>query len=531
LDLKNPSHRYLLYDAILANDSVLEDSSSDQLVTSSMMTTYSPETVGIGDPTEYCLLLMARKAGLDERALRNMMPRLEEIPFDSVRKLMSVKHMLHGIPTILTKGAVDEMLTRTTHIFRDGKMHPLTDKDVQNIVEQNQRFSENGLRVLSFGLRFLETDLPLTAENESDLCFIGLASIMDPPRPESAQAVRDAKKAGIRPIMITGDHKVTASAIAKQIGIMEDGDMVLTGSELDAMSDETLFQCIDKISVYARVSPENKIRIVETWQKKGHIVAMTGDGVNDAPALKKSDIGVAMGITGTEVSKDAASMILTDDNFATIIKAVANGRNVYRNIRNSILFLLSGNTAAILSVLYTSIAGLPIPFMPVQLLFINLVTDSLPAIAIGMEESDDNILSEKPRSPKEPILTVAFFKQLLLQGLGISLATLAAYHIGLTESSAYACTMAFSTLTLARLFHGFNCRSKRSLFHIGFRGNPFSLGAFVIGTLLLVTVIFVPGMQSLFAATPLNAKQAGSVLLLAFLPTFTIQFSRILRRQ
>lgn len=534
LQLTDLLHRYLLYAAILANDSSLEKEppaaeGESALHTTAMLTKCSLSVNGIGDPTESCLLFMARRARVDERILREMMPRLEELPFDSVRKLMSVKYKLHGVPTILTKGAVDELLTRTTHIFADGMIRPITEADVQNISEQNRIFSENGLRVLAFAFRELKNDLPLSTDSESDLCFIGLVSIIDPPRPESANAVQTAKNAGIRPVMITGDHKVTAAAIAKQIGIWEDGDCAITGRELDQMSEEELCEKIDKISVYARVSPENKIRIVEAWQKKGCIVAMTGDGVNDAPALKKSDIGVAMGMTGTEVSKDAASMILADDNFATIIKAIANGRNVYRNIRNAILFLLSGNTAGILAVLYASLMGLPMPFAPVQLLFINLVTDSLPAIAIGMEESDDDLLSEMPRDPHEPILNPAFFKKLLLQGSLIACSTLAAYHAGLTASSACACTMAFSTLTLARLFHGFNCRSKRSIFRTGIFSNPFCLAAFFIGTLLLSMVLFLPPMHALFAVIPLSAKQAGSVVFFAFLPTLVIQLFRHIR--
>lgn len=534
LRLCDPLHRYLLYAAVLANDSSLEkvpaaDSEQAALHSTAMLTKCSLSVNGIGDPTESCLLFMARRARVDERVLREMMPRLEELPFDSVRKLMSVKYKLHGVPTILTKGAVDEMLSRTSHIFADGTIRPITETDIQNISEQNRRFSENGLRVLAFAFREVKDDLPLNAENESDLCFIGLVSIIDPPRPESVHAVQAAKNAGIRPVMITGDHKTTATAIAKQIGIWEAGDYAVTGSELDQMSDEELYTKIDRISVYARVSPENKIRIVEAWQKKGHVVAMTGDGVNDAPALKKSDIGVAMGITGTEVSKDAASMILTDDNFATIIKAVANGRNVYRNIRSAILFLLSGNTAGILAVLYASLTGLPMPFAPVQLLFINLVTDSLPAIALGMEESDDDLLSEKPRDPNEPILNPAFFKKLLLQGGLIAMGTLAAYHSGLRVSSACACTMAFAALTLARLFHGFNCRSRHSIFRIGIFSNPFCFAAFMIGTLFLAAVLFLPPLRTLFSVVPLNAKQAGSVVLFAFLPTVVIQMVRIIK--
>lgn len=543
LKLDHRTHRLLLYTAILANDSSLKNQNAGEgnvaqpaavsaapanTVRTAMLTACSLNAPGIGDPTEYCLLLMARKAGLDEKVLRDMMPRLEELPFDSVRKLMSVKYMLHGVPSILVKGAVDEMLLRTTHITEGEKIRPITSRDRERIMEQNRKFSEEGLRVLSFGFRELEADIPLDASSETGFCFLGLISIMDPPRPESARAVSQAKTAGIRPVMITGDHKVTAAAIAKKIGIYEEGDLAVTGSELDRMTEDELYRTIEKISVYARVSPENKIRIVETWQKKGHIAAMTGDGVNDAPALKKADIGIAMGITGTEVSKNAASMILADDNFATIIKAVANGRNVYRNIRNTILFLLSGNTAGILAVLYTSLAGLPVPFVPVQLLFINLVTDSLPAIAIGVEKPGKNLLLDSPRNPDEPILNAPFYKRLLSQGLLIALATLAAYYTGLTVGSACACTMAFSTLTLARLFHGFSCRGSQSIFRLGSGSNPYLVAAFFAGAALLAGVLFLPFLQPLFAVVPLTAMQAGSVLWLAFLPTCLIQLKRII---
>ena len=365
LNLKNQLHRYLLYDAILTNDSSIVDGK------------------GIGDPTEFALVEMGRKATVDENLLRELMPRLEEIPFDSDRKLMSTKYELHDVPTVLTKGALDVLLDRTVKIRMEEGIRDITQEDREAILQKNLEFSQEGLRVLAFGYKEVPEDYTLSLDNENDFIFLGLISMMDPPREESKAAVADAKRAGIKPVMITGDHKITATAIAKQIGIFEDGDIAMTGRELDAMSEEELDRKITEISVYARVSPENKIRIVDAWQRRGSITAMTGDGVNDAPALKKADIGVAMGITGTEVSKDAAAMILTDDNFATIIKAVANGRNVYRNIKNAIKFLLSGNMAGILSVLYTSLAALPVPFAPVHLLFINLLTDSLPAIAIG----------------------------------------------------------------------------------------------------------------------------------------------------
>ncbi|MBQ2487995.1 MAG: HAD-IC family P-type ATPase, partial [Ruminococcus sp.] len=377
LDLRIQSHRYLLYDMVLNNDSSIV------------------EGKGIGDPTEYALIETFRNIGLDENVMRDTLDRIEEVPFDSDRKMMSTKYKMHGVNHILTKGALDSILVRCIKIATKDGVRDITDEDKKIILEQNKKYSEEGLRVLTFAYK--ESNETLSIDTEYDYTFLGLVSMIDPPREESKQAVADAIMAGIKPIMITGDHKITASAIAKQIGIMREGDIAVTGMELDAMSDEELDKVLEKISVYARVSPENKIRIVEAWQKRGNIVSMTGDGVNDAPALKKADIGVAMGITGTEVSKDAASMILQDDNFATIIKAVANGRNVYRNIKNSILFLLSGNMAAIITVLYTSLMALPIPFAPVHLLFINLLTDSLPAIAIGMEKPDKSLLRQKPR--------------------------------------------------------------------------------------------------------------------------------------
>lgn len=511
LDLTDQLHRYLLYDAILSNDSEIVDGK------------------GIGDPTEFSLLELARDIDVKDETIRELMPRLEELPFDSDRKLMTTKYRLHGIPTMLTKGAVDVLLDRTVSIRTSEGIRPLTQQDREDILEQNLRFSENGLRVLAFAYKETEEDDELDLEDERGYCFLGLISMMDPPREESKAAVADAKRAGIKPVMITGDHKITATAIAKQIGIFEEGDLSLTGAELDAMSEEELSRNIEKISVYARVSPENKIRIVNAWQNKGHVAAMTGDGVNDAPALKKADIGVAMGITGTEVSKDAAAMILTDDNFATIIKAVANGRNVYRNIKNAIQFLLSGNMAAILGVLYTSLMALPIPFAPVHLLFINLLTDSLPAIAIGMEPAEKDLLSQPPRDPGEGILTRDFMVKILFQGILIAVCSMAAFHIGLQAGgAACASTMAFATLTAARLFHGFNCRSRHSIFRIGFSRNWYSLWAFGAGILLLALVLFVTPLHTMFEVVSLTAEQIGTVLLLSVIPTAVIQAGKVI---
>lgn len=521
LDISLPLHRYLLYDAILTNDSCITDGKC------------------IGDPTESALLEMLKKVPFDgtdnsfnENHIRNHMKRIEELPFDSVRKLMSTKYYIHNVPTVLTKGAVDVLLDRCNFIRDNDGVRKINSSDIDSIKQQNEVFSRKGQRVLAFACK--ECHEPLNFENENDFIFIGLISMIDPPRPEAVQAVKDARRAGIMPVMITGDHKITASAIAEAIGIFRQGDIAVTGSELDSMSDEELDSKLEKISVYARVSPENKIRIVERWQNKGRIVSMTGDGVNDAPALKKADVGVAMGITGTEVSKDASDMILADDNFATIIKAVTNGRCVYRNIRNAILFLLSGNMAAILAVLYTSIAGLPVPFAPVQLLFINLLTDSLPAIAIGMEPVDDSLLDEKPRDPSHGILTKSFLFRIIGQGFLIAIAVMTAYYLGYNNSvfaqdtqtaanPALAMTMAFATLTLARLFHGFNCRTDKPISKAGLFSNIYSVSAFCAGVCLLIMVLAIPFLGTLFSAVTLSKMQLLQIIILAFVPTMTIQ--------
>ncbi len=472
------------------------------------------------------LLYGSRHIGIDDNIVRDTLSRVEEVPFDSDRKMMSTKYKLHGVSHILTKGALDSILDRCVSIATKDGVRPITQEDKDIILKQNNDYSEAGLRVLTFAYKV--SDEPLSVESEYDYIFLGLVSMIDPPREESKQAVADAIRAGIKPIMITGDHKITASAIAKQIGIMRKGDIAVTGMELDAMSDEELDKVLPSISVYARVSPENKIRIVEAWQKRGNIVSMTGDGVNDAPALKKADIGVAMGITGTEVSKDAASMILQDDNFATIIKAVANGRNVYRNIKNAILFLLSGNMAAIITVLFTSLLALPVPFEPVHLLFINLLTDSLPALAIGMEQPETGLLNQKPRDPKVGILTKDFTGLMFGQGALIAIVVIIAFYMGNSVNAATASTMAFATLTLARLFHGFNCRTERSIFKAGFTSNIYSIGAFVLGVLLLSLVLFVPALHTLFSVENIGAYQILSILGLAVVPTVVIQIIKVI---
>lgn len=484
---------------------------------------YSGDNV-IGDPTETAL---SDYIGSTEyERIRTEYPRISEIPFDSDRKLMSTCHMLDGRRTMFTKGATDNLLPRLVSICDNGVIRPITESDKAGISVANEHFSGLGMRVLAFAYKVIGKDVP---DEEDSYIFIGLAAMTDPPRPESKAAVADCISAGIKPVMITGDHKTTASAIAREIGIMRDGDIGLDGTELDKMSDEELDRVIEKVSVYARVSPDNKIRIVERWQSKGKIVAMTGDGVNDAPALKKADVGVAMGITGTQVSKDAASMILTDDNFATIIKSVANGRAIYANIKNAVKFLLSGNLAAIIAVLCTAVPGLPAPFTAVQLLFINLLTDSLPAIAISTEKADKSLLSQKPRDSKSSFLTKAMSLRIVAGGVLIAIAVMSAYFFGSTVSAGLACAMAFTTLCVARLFHGFNCRGDKSLFRLGITTNKFSLLAFFAGIVLLCLAVFIPGVSDLFGTQIMNARNFGISLLLGFAPTFLIQSVRVIK--
>ncbi len=514
LDLANDVQRLLLKSALLASDATTDEENG----------------TAIGDPTEIALVMIGDRLGVEESAYREQHPRLQELAFDSDRKLMSTLHDIEGVPTMYTKGAIDVLLSRSCSVMTSAGPEPMTDEWRERIQQVNRELSEEGLRVLCFAMKTLPEVRPLTLEDEHEFTFIGLISMIDPPRPEAIRAVADAKRGGVRTIMITGDHKITAAAIAKQIGILREGDLAVSGVELDAMNDEELDKKLACISVYARVSPEHKIRIVEAWQRQGCIVSMTGDGVNDARALKAADIGVAMDIAGTEVSKDAAAMILADDNFATIVGAVVNGRGVYTNIKNAINFLLSGNMAGILCVLFTSIMALPNPFAPVHLLFINLLTDSLPAIAIGVEPATGDLLRQRPRDPKEPILNKPLLLRIFVYGALIACATMASYYIGLQSGgAALAMTLAFATLTLSRLFHGFNCRGEKSIFGLGFGTNRASLLAFVAGVLLLAAVLFIPGLSSLFHVASFTAQQIGLAALLALLPTVVIQAYKIYR--
>ena len=502
-DFRDPVQEPLLRTALLCSDATVNESGE------------------VGDPTETALVHLGEDHGFDEEDVRSRWPRLAELPFDSDRKLMSTVHKLSGGYAMVTKGAVDVLMDRC-----------VISPQVRAEVEQaNRTFSEQGLRVLAFAMRPLDRP-EVTLADENGLDFLGLIAMMDPPRPESKAAVRECIAAGIRPIMITGDHKVTAAAIAKEIGILTEGTEAVEGAVIDGMSDEQLRQFVPKVSVYARVSPEHKIRIVKAWQDRGNLVAMTGDGVNDAPALKQADIGVAMGITGTEVAKDAAGMVLADDNFATIVQAVKNGRNVYANIKRSIQFLLSGNAAGILTVLYASLLALPVPFAAVHLLFINLLTDSLPAIALGLEPHSDAVMREKPRQRSEGILTRPFLISVVIDGVIIAAATILAFHLGLAAGgAAVGSTMAFATLCLSRLFHGFSCKSGRPvLFTRKFWNNRFLLGAFVLGAVLLTAVLTVPVLEPLFQVAPLTMGQLGTVAGLSLGSMVLIQLRKLIRK-
>ena len=508
----NARQGQLIIDGALCNDSVQKEGQE------------------IGDPTEIALVNFSEKHDLPVEKMREKYQRLGEIPFDSDRKLMSTVHKIGGNYKMLTKGAVDVLSGRINEVkTMDGK-RTFTAEDLAELKKVNTEFSQMGLRVLAVCERDVDT-VDISVDDEKDYILLGLVAMQDPPREESAEAVRKCKTAGIRPIMITGDHLVTASAIARKIGILDDNGRAVEGREIENLSDEELDEFVSDVSVYARVSPEHKIRIVSAWQRKGYIVSMTGDGVNDAPALKQADIGVAMGITGSEVAKDAASMVLTDDNFATIVKAIENGRNLYRNIQRAIQFLLSGNTAGILAVLYASFMALPVPFKAVHLLFINLLTDSLPAIALGVEPHSSDVMNEKPRPKNQSILTKKVLTNICVEGVVIGVMTMIAFYVGFMRNAEVASTMAFSTLCLSRLVHGFNCKSDKPVwFTKKMWNNKSMIGAFFVGFVLLNAVLLVPALQGIFAVAPLTIAELLTVYGLSLGTFVVVQILKMIRK-
>lgn len=467
--------------AALCNDSVIKDDGKE-----------------IGDPTEVALTVFADKKGYITDRVRKNYPRLQELPFDSDRKLMSTVHKISSKNIMITKGAPDIFISRSTKVLLDDKIVDMTDDIKEAIKEKNEAYSRQALRVLAFGYKEIDDNKKISIEDEDDFVFIGLVAMIDPPRKEVMEAVAKAKSAGIKPIMITGDHKTTAVAIGKNIGLFEEGDISYTGLELDNLSDQELDEQLEKISVYARVSPENKIRIVGAWQRKNKVTAMTGDGVNDAPALKNADIGIAMG-SGTEVAKDASAMVLVDDNFASIIAAVEVGRTVYSNIKKSITYLFSGNLGAIISILFAVFAGWANPYTALQLIFINMVNDSIPAIALGMENPEDGVMNRPPREKNEGLLGGGTLQAILSRGIFVGIAAIVAQYVGMKHSVSMGVAMAFTTLLLARTLQTFACRSDfKSAFSIGFFSNKYVLGAVVI-CLALLGLVLLPPVRGIFA--------------------------------
>lgn len=505
-------------------------------------TVLSPDGRTAGDPTETAFVDAALAEGLDKNLLEREMPRAAELPFDSDRKLMSTVHPLPEHPgryRVMVKGAPDVLLSRCTHMLAGGAV-PLTASLARDAEAANASMAEQALRVLACGYKDVDRlpSSPASQELETGLTFAGLVGMIDPPRMEVKEAVARCYAAGIRPVMITGDHKLTAVAIAKELDIFRSGDLAITGEDLDFMPQELLEQDVDKFAVYARVSPEHKMRIVKAWQKKGMVVAMTGDGVNDAPALKVADIGCAMGITGTDVAKGAADMILTDDNFATIVKAVEQGRGIYSNIKKAIHYLLSCNIGEIVTLFLATLFNFhQPPLVAVQLLWLNLVTDSLPALALGMEPVEPSVMSEKPRSASEPLFNRAFSIRLAWQGVMVGLLTLAAYWLGeyvLSDPSAAdatANTMAFATLTFCQLFHAFDVRSEtQSIARIGLTTNPAMNKAFLVGMVLQLSVLLIPPLMGVFQVCALNSVEWLVVLGLSLTPLVVCETEKALRR-
>ncbi len=502
-------------------------------------TVLAPDGKTAGDPTETAFVDAALLEGLDKNALERELPRVAELPFDSERKLMSTVHPLNGKYRVMVKGAPDVLLSRCARALADGT-RPLDAALAREAAAANAAMAERALRVLACAYKDVD-ELPreLTSETlERDLTFAGLVGMIDPPRLEAKEAVAQCYAAGIRPVMITGDHKLTAVAIARELDIFRDGDLAITGEDLDFMPQELLEQDVDKFSVYARVSPEHKMRIVKAWQKKGMVVAMTGDGVNDAPALKAADIGCAMGITGTDVAKGAADMILTDDNFATIVRAVEQGRGIYANIKKSIHYLLSCNIGEIITLFLATLFNFhQQPLVAVQLLWLNLVTDSLPALALGMEPVEPSVMREKPRPASQPLFDRAFSLRLAWQGVMVGLLTLAAYWLGeyvLSDpalADATANTMAFATLTFCQLFHAFDVRSEtQSIARLGLLSNPAMNKAFLVGMGLQLIVLLAPPFQAIFQVCALNAVEWLVVLGLSLTPLVICEIEKAVRR-
>ncbi|MHB8917454.1 MAG: cation-translocating P-type ATPase, partial [Desulfocucumaceae bacterium] len=517
--LEDPAFELMLLGGLLNNDSDLEETDTGYRV--------------IGDPTEGALVVAAAKAGLTREAALKKHPRLEEIPFDSGRKMMTTFHRFDGPVRSFTKGAPDVLISRCTTVLTEEGSVDLEGDIRQSLLEVNSRFASGGQRVLALASRSW-VGLPgdFSPENsERDLTFVGFFAMQDPPRPEAERAVALCRRAGIRVVMITGDHQETAAAIAGALDIMRPGDSSLTGGQIEKMGDENLRNVVNQVTVYARVSPEHKLRIVEALKHHGHVVAMTGDGVNDAPALKRADIGAAMGITGTEVAKEASDMVLQDDNFATIVSAVEQGRTIYSNIRGSVQYLLSCNAGEITAIFSALALGLGTPLNPIQILWLNLVTDGPPALALGLEPPQKGIMSRPPRKPGEGLFSGGVGTAILWQGAVIGLVSLASYWLALSwgRTLEEARTMAFITMAMSQLVHSFNTRSlSHSLFSIGVFSNRSLVLAFLVSSAALLAVVFIPFLRSAFNTAPLLPTDWGVVLGLSVIPLVAVELSKIL---
>lgn len=506
--------RRLLHIAVLCNDSNINEEGKE-----------------LGDPTEVALIAFSNSRNKDYREIRDNFPREAEIPFDSDRKLMTTLHTFGGQKAMLTKGGPDVLFNRCSQVLLDGKEEPLTPELLEMFRKANEDFSARALRVLAYAYKAVPNSVTSVGlEDEHDLVLVGLTAMIDPPREAVYGSIAESNKAGIRTIMITGDHKTTAQAIGRDIGLMDDNDIAVTGQELDAMSDEELDRKLESIGVYARVSPENKIRIVRAWQRKGKITAMTGDGVNDAPALKQADIGVAMG-SGTDVAKDSAAMILTDDNFVSIVNAVAVGRTVFDNIKKAIAYLFAGNLGAIIAIVFALLLDWINPFTAIQLLFINLANDSLPAIALGMEKAEPNVMSRKPRDIKEGIFAGGTLRAVITRGLLIGIAVIVSQYIGLQESPELSVAMAFTTLILARTLQTFAARSNtQTVFEAGFFSNKYVIGAVLI-CFAFYAVAVLPAVRSIFSIpASFGWEHWGTAAGLAFGAVILMEIFKVITR-
>ncbi|MFB0845812.1 calcium-translocating P-type ATPase, SERCA-type [Paenibacillus oleatilyticus] len=534
---KNQMLRRLLQVSVLCNNAELREERAE-----SKKNQPDDETEGVwnikGDPTEGALVVLGAKAGVTQQSLEGLYRRVVEFPFDSERKRMSVIVEHQGGRMVCTKGAPDVLVQQCAYVLWDDKIIPFTPTLKQKVMAANEGMAKNALRVLGLAYRDLKPTERSEEETavESQLVFVGLTGMIDPPRKEAREAILKCRKAGIRTVMITGDHQTTAEAIARQIGILPQDGLALNGQQLSAMSDDDLDKRIGEVYVYARVSPEHKLRIVKSLQRQGHVVAMTGDGVNDAPAIKAADIGIAMGISGTDVSKEASALVLSDDNFATIVSAIEEGRGIYENIRKFIRYLLASNVGEILTMFLAMLAGLPLPLVPIQILWVNLVTDGLPAMALGVDQAEKDLMQQKPRMAKENIFARRLGWKIISRGILIGLCTLAAFYISLKQGGdgsgalIKAQTVAFVTLVMAQLIHVFDCRSSRSIFHRNPLQNKWLVMAVVSSLLLMLPVLYVEKLQPIFKTVPLGVADWMLVLVFAGIPTFLMGIGSLMSK-